>query len=107
MALVLDKVHLSSFDPAILEKAKAIEPKIETALLLKKKTTDWDRLEDYDFADGFHFHKRLCKEPYISALVASGKKLRVYGMTGKEAIAAAPPSYIDGWITDYPGRFKK
>jgi glycerophosphoryl diester phosphodiesterase len=106
MAMVLDNVHLSSFDPAILEKAKAIEPAIETALLLKKQTTDWERLEHYDFVDGFHFHKRLFKEPYIGALAASGKKLRVYGMTGKEAIATSPPSFIDGWITDYPGRFK-
>ena len=107
MAMVLDRVHISSFDPVLLIKAKAIEPTMETALLLKKKTTEWDRLDKYDFADGFHFHKRLCKEPYISPLVASGKKLRVYGMTGKEATAVSPPSFIDGWITDYPSRFNK
>ena len=106
MAIMLDNVHISSFDPEILKKVKAMEPTIETALLVKRKTTDWNRLDNYYFVDGFNFHKRLLKEPYRSALIASEKKLRVYGVTGKEAIAAQPPSYINGWITDYPGRFK-
>lgn len=107
LAMLLDRVHLSSFDPEILKKAKGLEPNLETALLVKRKTTDWNQLEKYDFVNGFHFHKRFLKEPYSSALIASGKKLRVYGMTGKEMIAVQPPSYIDGWITDFPGRFKK
>jgi glycerophosphoryl diester phosphodiesterase len=106
MAIMLDNIHISSFDPEILEKVKSMEPAIETALLIRRKTTDWNRLENYYYVDGFNFHKRLLKEPYISALIASGKKLRVYGMTGKEAIAIQPPPYINGWITDYPGRFK-
>lgn len=107
LAMLVDNVHLSSFDPCILKKAKAIDETIETALLVKRKTTDWDRLEKYDFVNGFNFHKRLLKEPYSSALIASGKKLRVYGVTGKEAFTIQPPTYINGWITDYPGRFKK
>ncbi|MFS0691122.1 glycerophosphodiester phosphodiesterase family protein [Sporosarcina sp. 179-K 8C2 HS] len=107
MAIMLDNVHISSFDPEILEKAKTMEQALETALLVKRKTTEWDCLENYHYVDGFNFHKRLLKEPYIGALIATGKKLRVYGVTGKEAIASQPPSYIDGWITDYPGRFKK
>ncbi len=107
MAMLSDSVHLSSFDPEILRRAKAIEPSIETALLAKRTTTDWNCLEKYDFADGFNFHKRLLKEPYIGEMVASGKKLRVYGVTGKEAITQQPPPYIDGWITDFPDRFKK
>lgn len=107
MAMLSDSVHLSSFDPEILRKAKAMEPSIETALLAKRKTTDWNCLEKYDFVNGFNFHKRLLKEPYISAMIASGKKLRVYGVTGKEAIALQPPPFIDGWITDFPDRFRK
>ncbi|WP_239433670.1 glycerophosphodiester phosphodiesterase [Sporosarcina sp. ACRSL] len=107
MALMLDNVHLSSFDPDILEKAKLLQSSIETALLVKKKTTDWSRLDTYTFVDGFHFHKRLHREPYISALIGSGKKLRVYGVTGYEEIVIQAPSCIDGWITDYPSRFKK
>ncbi|MFC5603501.1 glycerophosphodiester phosphodiesterase [Sporosarcina koreensis] len=106
MAMLLDDVHLSSFDPEILMKVKAMAPFLETALLVKAKTTDWDHLEKYDFVNGFNFHKRLLKEPYIGAMIASGKRLRVYGVTGKEAIALQPPAYIDGWITDFPDRFK-
>lgn len=106
IAMLSDSVHLSSFDPEILRKAKALEPSIETALLVKRTTTDWNCLENYDFVDGFNFHKRLLKEPYIGAMVASGKKMRVYGVTGKEAITFQPPPYIDGWITDFPERFK-
>lgn len=107
MAILLDNVHLSSFDPEILEMVKKLNPDLETALLVKRKTTQWDRLESYHYVDGFNFHKRLLKEPYLGAFIASGKKLRVYGVTGKETIAVNHPSYIAGWITDYPGRFKK
>lgn len=107
IAMLLESLHLSSFDPDILKKVKGIDQSIETALLVKRKTTDWNFLEKYDFVNGFNFHKRLLREPYISAMIASGKKLRVYGVTGKEAIALQPPSHINGWITDFPGRFKK
>lgn len=106
IALLLDNIHLSSFDPEILELAKKLEPSIETALLVKKKTTDWENLLDYSYADGFHFHKRLFKEPFISQLSASGKLLRMYGVTGKEIFVQEPPPFIHGWITDFPGRFK-
>ena len=37
MAMVLDKVHLSSFDPAILEKAKAIEPNNRNCIASEKE----------------------------------------------------------------------
>lgn len=107
MAMLLDNVHLSSFDPEILKKAKAIEPSMETALLVKRKEMDWGHLEKYDFVEGFNFHKRLLKEPYLGAMIASGKRLRVYGVTGKEAVALQPPAYIEGWITDFPDRFTK
>ncbi|WP_339250476.1 glycerophosphodiester phosphodiesterase family protein [Sporosarcina sp. FSL W8-0480] len=107
MALLLNNVHLSSFDVGILEKAKMMEPSLEIALLVKKKTTDWDNLGKYSFADGFHFHKRLMAEPYMSNLINTGKTLRMYGVTGKEDITQNPPPSINGWITDYPGRFKR
>ena len=80
---------------------------METAFLIGKKSVDWNNLKQYSCADGFHFHKRLLKEPYLTNLIQSGKKIRVYGMTGTEPITFNPPSYIDGWITDYPDRFNK
>lgn len=73
-AMLLENLHFSSFDPDILKKVKEKEQSIETALLVKRKTTDWNSLEKYDFVNGFNFHKRLLKEPYISAMIATGKK---------------------------------
>lgn len=102
---ILDDVHISSFDYAVIEKVKSLAPEMETAFLLRKKSVEWDNMGRYHCADGFHLHKRLLKEPYVSKLLATGKRIRVYGITGKEPIAFNPPSYIDGWITDYPKRF--
>ena len=102
----VEEVHISSFDYELLEMVKKINSQIETAYLLRKKNVDWANLEQYSCADGFHVHKRLLKEPYLNDLIQSGKKIRVYGITGTEPIALNPPPYIDGWITDYPDRFK-
>ena len=102
----LDNVHISSFDYQLLEMVKKENSQIETAYLLRKNV-DWANLEQYMCADGFHVHKRLLKEPYLSSLVSSGKKIRVYGVSGTELMTLDPPAYIDGWITDYPDRFNK
>jgi glycerophosphoryl diester phosphodiesterase len=104
---IIENVHISSFDYSLLEVVKKESPGMETAYLIGKKSVDWANLKQYACADGLHLHKRLLKEPYLNNLVLSGKKIRVYGMTGSEPITFNPPSYIDGWITDYPNRFKK
>ena len=39
---------------------------METAFLVSKKGVDWDNLNRYTSADGFHFHKKTCIEPYLS-----------------------------------------
>ncbi|WP_318614971.1 glycerophosphodiester phosphodiesterase [Sporosarcina sp. YIM B06819] len=101
----MENLHFSSFDYRLLEKIKAVDASIETAYLVRKNGVDWDHLEQYASADGFHLHKRLLQEPYVSKLIQSGKKIRVYGMTGQETIVLDPPPYIAGWITDYPDRF--
>jgi glycerophosphoryl diester phosphodiesterase len=102
---IIEDVHISSFDYNLLEVVKEACWEMETAYLVRKKGVEWENLERYSCADGFHFHKRLLKEPYLNNLVLSGKKIRVYGMTGTEPITFNPPPYIDGWITDYPDRF--
>lgn len=99
------KKHISSFHYELLEEVKALQPDIETAYLLRKNSTAWEDLYQYEFADGFHFHKRLWKSPFKEALIASGKKLRMYGVTGKEPFLKQHPSEICGWITDFPSRF--
>ncbi|WP_342505121.1 glycerophosphodiester phosphodiesterase family protein [Sporosarcina sp. FSL K6-2383] len=102
----LDHIHISSFDYHLLEKVKEVNASMETGYLLRKNSVDWDVLEQYLSADGFHIHKKLLREPYLQSLIRTGKKIRVYGMTGKEAIVASSPSYIAGWITDFPDRFR-
>ena len=102
----VEEVHISSFDYELLEKVRRSNPQIETAYLLRKNSVEWANLEQYSCADGFHISKRLLKEPYLKNLILTGKKIRVYGITGSEPIAINPPPYIDGWITDYPDRFK-
>ncbi|ARD46850.1 hypothetical protein SporoP37_00830 [Sporosarcina sp. P37] len=101
----LEEVHISSFDYPTLQLVTEQNPRLETALLLKKKTVDWEHLDDYD-VHAFHFHKRLWKEPYKTRLKESGKILRMYGVTGKEAFLASTPE-VTGWITDYPSRVRK
>lgn len=101
----LDDVHLSSFDYATMQLVRKLDPRMETALLLKKKTVDWEHLDGYD-VDAFHFHKRLWKEPYKTRLTESGKVLRMYGVTGTEDFLASTPE-VSGWITDYPKRVRK
>ncbi|AXH99077.1 hypothetical protein DV702_04610 [Sporosarcina sp. PTS2304] len=101
----LDNVHLSSFDYETMQLVREEEEAMETALLVKKKTVDWADLPSYD-VDALHFHKRLWREPYQSALAASGKTLRMYGVTGKESFLLSCPE-VTGWITDYPKRLRR
>lgn len=98
----LDNVHISSFHYHLLERVKEVKPQMETAFLVSKKGVDWDNLNRYTSADGFHFHKKYLIEPYLSNILSTGKTIRVYGITGKEKYIPNPPSYINGWITDYP-----
>ncbi|MCG3089023.1 glycerophosphodiester phosphodiesterase [Sporosarcina cyprini] len=103
MASLLDQVHFSSFDYGILQKVKALEPKMETALLLKKRQLAPELLNNFE-VDSFHFHKRLWKHPFQEMLTNSGKILRMYGVTGKE-VSLQEDGRIAGWITDFPERF--
>lgn len=103
MASLLDQVHFSSFDYGILQQVKALQPKMETALLLKKRQLVPDLLAGFE-VDSFHFHKRLWKYPYQEMLSNSGKILRMYGVTGKEP-SLQEDERIAGWITDFPERF--
>lgn len=97
--------HISSFHYPLLEQVKKCSPDLETAFLVRKKDVEWGDLSAYTYADGFHLHKRLLIDPYLAELKSTGKYIRVYGMTGREQDAKNPPSYIDGWITDYPDVF--
>ncbi|PIC66899.1 glycerophosphodiester phosphodiesterase [Sporosarcina sp. P21c] len=101
----LSTVHLSSFDYETMRMVKELDSDMETALLLRKKTIDWQNLDVYD-VDAFHFHKRLWKDPFKRQLLESGKILRMYGVTGAESFLSDTPE-VTGWITDYPKRVRK
>lgn len=101
---LLEEVQLSSFDYPTVQLVKQLDPAVETALIVTKKS-NWNDLAAYE-TDALHFHKRLWKEPYKSALIESGKILRVYGITGSEPYLQNTPE-ISGWITDYPKRVGK
>ncbi|MDW0111329.1 glycerophosphodiester phosphodiesterase [Sporosarcina aquimarina] len=103
---ILDNVHISSFDYALIKRVKELEPSMETGLLLKKSMLTDHQLSDYPAADAFHFHKRMLKEPYITYWKQTDKKIRVYGVEGNESYVLDPPEFIYGWITDYPSRFR-
>ena len=103
---VLEDVHVSSFDYELVKKIKELNPDMEAALLLRKSMLKNQQLTDYSAADAFHFHKRMMKEPFLSQWKETDKKIRVYGVDGTEPYIQNPPSYIDGWITDYPSRFQ-
>lgn len=102
---VLDRVYVSSFDYNLIEKVKRLDPSVEAGLLLKKSMLTDHQLDDYPAADAFHFHKRMMKEPYLSQWRQTDKTIRVYGVVGDESFVKNPPEFIQGWITDYPGRF--
>ncbi|PID23023.1 glycerophosphodiester phosphodiesterase [Sporosarcina sp. P3] len=101
----LSDVHLSSFDYETVRMIKELDRDMETALLLRKKSVDWQNLDSYE-VDAFHFHKRLWKDPFKTHLLESGKILRMYGVTGAESILSNTPE-VTGWITDYPKRVRK
>ncbi|MGG0642923.1 glycerophosphodiester phosphodiesterase family protein [Sporosarcina gallistercoris] len=102
---VLDQVHVSSFDYNLIETVKRLDASMEAGLLLKKSMLVDHQLNDYRAADAFHFHKRMMKEPYLSQWRQTEKTIRVYGVVGDESFVKEPPEFIQGWITDYPGRF--
>lgn len=99
---VVEAVHMSSFDYRYLQMIKELNPSFETALILKKKDILERQLSSFDAADAFHLHKRLLKEPTLSALRQTSKPLRVYGVVGNESFMSSPLEQIIGWITDYP-----
>lgn len=103
---ILDNVHISSFDYSLIRRVWELEPSMETGLLLKKSMLTDNQLSDYPAADAFHFHKRMLKEPYLPYWKQTDKKIRVYGVDGNEPYVLNPPEFVNGWITDYPSRFR-
>lgn len=98
-------VHLSSFDADLLKKMKSLMPHIEIAWILKR-AVQWNELENCQWLDSFHFHKRFHKPKWIEPIAEMGKPVRLYGISGHERILRKLHPSVKGIITDYPARVK-
>lgn len=99
-------IHYSSFHYEILEKIKQVNPLIETAYIGTKKL-DWNELSFLSAADSIHMHKRYYQIEKIELAALAKKKLRFYGIDGRESFILNPHRNVAGWITDFPDRIIK
>lgn len=103
----LKDVHFSSFHEDVLYMIKKINPLAEVAFIPTKKF-DWARLKEMDWLDALHVNKkRYYKDHYLNLALETGKKVRFYGITGKEKFLKNPHPAIVGWIADEPNKVNK
>lgn len=94
-------IHFSSFHYEVLERIKKINHSLETAFIGTKKL-NWQQLSFLAAADAIHVHKRYYKKENLDLAEQSLKKVRFYGIDGKESFIINPHPVVAGWITDYP-----
>lgn len=103
----LENIHFSSFHEDILYMIKKINPSAEVAFIPTKKF-EWARLKEMDWLDALHVNKnRYYKDQYLNTALETGKKLRFYGITGKEKFLKNPHPAVVGWIADEPNKVNK
>ena len=98
--------HFSSFHDELMRIVKMQRPDVQTAIIVTKKY-NWQELSKQSHIDAVHAHKRYYKPEYFKACADSGKGLRYYSITGKEAFIANPDPSVIGWITDFPDTVAK
>lgn len=98
----LENIHFSSFHADVLQIIKKINPLVEVAFIPTRKF-DWSKLSSMEWLNTLHVNKnRYYKQIYFDQAQQTNKKLRFYGITGKEKYLKAPHPTIIGWITDEP-----
>lgn len=97
--------HISSFHEEILRHCKKVRPDIEAALIVTKKF-NWQQLDRIAPIDLVHASKKYYTRANLKACDEAGKKIRIYGVTGKESYIKNPHPAVIGWITDYPDKVK-
>lgn len=103
----LENIHFSSFHADVLQVIKKINSKAEVAFIPTKKF-DWSNLSSMDWLDTLHVNKnRYYKPIYLEQAARANKKLRFYGITGKEKYLKDPHPTIVGWIADEPNTVAK
>lgn len=93
--------HFSSFHASLLKVVKDIRPEIETGFIITRKFY-WATLEEHNYFDAIHAHKRYYKEQYLDACKKANIGMRFYGIQGNELFLKNPHSIVKGWITDFP-----
>ena len=98
--------HVSSFHQQLLHTVKLYAPHIETAIIVTRKF-EWDHLQQLNYIDAVHAHKRYYKERFLKVCEAARKPMRFYSIDGSERFLSSPDPIVVGWITDYPDRIVK
>ncbi len=101
----MEHIHLSSFDGELLREMKRLLPHMELAWILKR-AAQWNELENWQWVDCFHFHKRFHKAKWLEPIAQLGKPVRLYGISGNERMLKNLHPSVKGVITDYPARVK-
>lgn len=97
--------HFSSFHMDLLKIVKEIRPDIETAYIISKKF-DWSTIEQLDFVDSIHAHKKYYQRNLLDLTFQAKKTMRFYGIVGDEPFLRQPHPVVVGWITDFPAKVK-
>lgn len=96
------QVLVSSFEHNYLKTAKAINPAIITAALVKPAPTDPIALLQRLGCQVYHPHYKLVDSSQISKLREAGFKVNVWTVNQPEAIHYFTQAGVNGIITDFP-----
>lgn len=102
----MEDIHLSSFNPQLLEEMKKLMPSTEMALIIKKNK-QLPYVKEMEWVDSIHLHKRLLDKALWADVLELDKKVRLYGVLGSESLITHLNSQTVGIITNYPNRVKR
>lgn len=102
----MEDIHLSSFNPQLLKDMKKLMPSTEMAWIIKKNA-QLSRIQEMDWVDSIHLHKRLLAKSLCDEIVKLDKKVRLYGILGSESLIDRLEPQMVGIITNYPDRVKR
>ena len=95
-------VLLSSFEHHYLQTAKALNPHIATAALIKRPTADPLTLLQQLQCQAYHPHYKLVNATQIKALRQAGFEVNVWTVNRPEDMAYFTQAGVSGLITDFP-----
>jgi len=102
----MEDIHLSSFNPQLLQEMKQLMPSTEMAWIIKKNK-QLAYSEEMDWVDSIHLHKRLLGKPLWMDILKLNKNVRLYGILGSESLTRLLEPQMIGIITDHPDRVKR